>query len=87
MRGMEKIVSCELSFIPIESQDYRSDVKKVIDIISGTGIYYEVSAFSTTVTGHKDVIFGMIEKIYSEMENDAKFTIVIKISNVCGCDI
>ena len=49
MRPVEKIASCEISFIPIQSDDYIQDVNKVLDIIRLHQLEYSVGILSTTV--------------------------------------
>lgn len=81
----EKIISCEISFVPIQSQNYADEVDKVIALIHESGLEYQVGIFSTTIQGKKEKIFELLQRIFDEMETRTKFLIVAKISNLCGC--
>lgn len=81
----EKIISCEISFVPIQSESYLSDVDKVVKLIKESELDYQVGIFSTTIQGDKDKIFSLLKKIFDEMETRTKFLIITKISNLCGC--
>lgn len=81
----EKIISCEISFVPIQSQNYIQQVDKVIAIIHESGLVYQVGIFSTTIQGDKEKIFNLLKRIFDDMEAETKFLIIVKISNLCGC--
>jgi uncharacterized protein YqgV (UPF0045/DUF77 family) len=87
MCALGKIASCELFFAPIISSDYIDDVNRVISIIESSDMEHSVGLLSTTVRGDKDRIFDMIREIYDTMDGTAKFTLDIKISNLCGCEV
>jgi uncharacterized protein YqgV (UPF0045/DUF77 family) len=86
---MEKIASCQIAFTPIISDDYIDDVNKVLEIIDNSGLENEVGVLSTFVRGEKSKVLRLIAEIYEEMDNLTKFSMDIKISNICGvncCD-
>ncbi len=85
MCPLEKIASCQISFTPIVSDDYISDVKKVLDIINNSDLENEVGELSTFVRGEKGKVLNLITEIYDSMDNLTKFSMDIKISNICGC--
>ena len=82
---MEKIITCEISFIPIGNSDYENEINRVIDIIRSFGIECHTGLLSTTVRGGKEEIFNMLRQIFDESEKRTKFTMTIKLSNECGC--
>ncbi|WIF94041.1 YkoF family thiamine/hydroxymethylpyrimidine-binding protein [Caminicella sporogenes] len=82
---MDKIASCEISFIPIMSKNYIDEVKEVIEIIKCYDLEYNVGILSTTIRGSKEKIFDMVKEIYDKMDKKTNFTMDIKISNICGC--
>ncbi|WP_432663015.1 YkoF family thiamine/hydroxymethylpyrimidine-binding protein [Wukongibacter baidiensis] len=86
MCSMEKIASCEISYIPIMSKDYIGDVDRVIDIIKSYGLECNVGILSTTIRGNKEKLFSLIKEIYDTMDDVSSFTMDIKISNICGCN-
>ncbi|MGQ9818676.1 MAG: YkoF family thiamine/hydroxymethylpyrimidine-binding protein [Candidatus Kapaibacteriales bacterium] len=81
----EKIISCEISFVPIQSQNYTKEVDEVIRLIAESGLEHQVGIFSTTIRGTKEKVFTLIKKIFDEMELQKKVLIILKISNLCGC--
>ena len=87
MRLMEKPASCQIAFAPIDSRDYKDEISKVIDIIKRSGLEYEIGIMSTVVTGKISRIIKLIDDIFRNMNNSCGFTMDLKISNVCGCEI
>lgn len=85
MCTVEKIASCQIAFTPIVSDDYINDVKKVLDIINNSGLENSVGVLSTFVRGEKSKILNLITDIYETMDSITKFSMDIKISNICGC--
>ncbi len=83
----KEIISCELSFIPIQSPNYIAEVEKVLEIIKLSGLNYETNAFSTIITGEKENILNLIGKIIEFAHKTTKFIMAIKISNTCGCNL
>lgn len=85
MCPMEKIASCEISFLPVMSRDYLGDIDKVLEEIKASNLEYNIGILSTTIRGNKEKIFQLIKGIYDKMDNITTFTMDIKISNICGC--
>ncbi len=81
------IMVADVSFIPMNSPDYKSDVNKAINIIRSYKLEYEIGIISTTVRGDKDLIFKMIQRLYNEMGETCSFFLDIRLSNLCGCDL
>jgi len=85
MCPMEKIATCQIAFTPIVSDNYIEDVKKVLDIINNSGLENSVGVLSTFVRGEKSKVLKLITDIYENMDHVTKFSMDIKISNICGC--
>jgi uncharacterized protein YqgV (UPF0045/DUF77 family) len=85
MRCVEKIASCEVSFIPIQTNDYISYIERVLEIIRASGLEHTVGLLSTTVRGEKSKVLSLIRDIYQSMDEVCSFTMEVKISNICGC--
>ncbi|MDW5299313.1 MAG: YkoF family thiamine/hydroxymethylpyrimidine-binding protein [Sedimentibacter sp.] len=85
MCNVEKIASCQIAFTPIVSDDYIDDVKRVLDIINNSGLENSVGVLSTFVRGEKNKVLKLIADIYEAMDGETKFSMDIKISNLCGC--
>ena len=86
MCPVEKIASCQISFIPIASDDYLAEINKVLNIIMNSGLDYEIGILSTVVKGKKSLVLKLILDLYETMDNLRDFTMDIKLSNLCGCD-
>jgi len=82
---VEKIASCEISFLPIGDNNYIQNIEKVLEIIRSSNLEYNIGILSTTVRGDKDKIFLLIKEIYDKMEETTNFIMDIMISNTCGC--
>ncbi|MGM0411390.1 MAG: YkoF family thiamine/hydroxymethylpyrimidine-binding protein [Bacillota bacterium] len=83
-----KIISCQISFYPLNTKKVNEEVKKVIKIISESELDYESNAVSTIIYGKTNKVYSLLEKITSKMNDDnSEFSMSINISNSCGCDI
>ncbi|NJO92080.1 MAG: hypothetical protein HC831_26240 [Chloroflexia bacterium] len=80
-----KIMGCEISFIPIKSNDYINEINEVLAIIAGSGLSHTVGAMSTAISGDKERLFSLIQEIYTKMEDKTLFSMQLKLSNICGC--
>ncbi len=78
-------MGCEISFIPIQSNEYIDEIDEVLSIIKASGMSYAIGAMSTSISGNKEQIFKLIKKIYDTMEEKTMFSMQLKLSNVCGC--
>ncbi len=87
MCPVDKIAACEISFLPIESRNYSEDVKQVLSIIERSGLEYSVGVMSTFIRGRGDTIFDLLNEIYVSMDEACSFSMVVKISNLCGCAV
>lgn len=80
------MISCEISFLPIQSKDYTSDIEEVLRIIRNYDLEITVGFMSTTLRGDARLIFSLLAEIFEKMNQRTKFTMVVKISNICGCE-
>ena len=85
MRFMEKIAACQISFIPIGDRDYLENIRKVLKILEESGLEIKIGALSTEVRGEKNKVLNLIATLYQHMDDICKFTMDVKISNLCGC--
>ncbi|MFC1919859.1 YkoF family thiamine/hydroxymethylpyrimidine-binding protein [Chloroflexota bacterium] len=85
MRAMGKIASCEISFVPVGTEEYLSKINQVLKIIKGSSLENTVGYLSTVVRGEKDRVLALITDIYQTMDGVCDFTMDIKLSNLCGC--
>lgn len=83
---VEKIISCQLSFIPIQSENYLVDIDRVLKKIITSELQYSIGEMSTIIKGSKTNILNLISNIYDLMAPKCSFVIDIRISNICGCD-
>jgi uncharacterized protein YqgV (UPF0045/DUF77 family) len=84
--SLEKTMTCELSFLPIQAEDYSSEVKKVLSMIKNSGLEHIVGDMSTTVRGDPQTVWSLVEAIYDSMFTQCRFVLDIRVSNVCGCN-
>ncbi|WZL74479.1 YkoF family thiamine/hydroxymethylpyrimidine-binding protein [Clostridiaceae bacterium 35-E11] len=83
-----RIASCEITYFPIQSENYLEDIHKVLELIQSYPVNYEIGVLSTTIRGDKDTLFKLIKDIYDKMEADGcYFTISVMMSNICGCQL
>ena len=86
MCAVDKIASCQLSFIPIQSENYLEDIDIVLKEIVASRMEYSIGEMSTVIKGSKLNILNLLSNIYDIMEPKCSFVIDIRISNACGCD-
>ncbi|MFA6403484.1 MAG: YkoF family thiamine/hydroxymethylpyrimidine-binding protein [Salinivirgaceae bacterium] len=79
---MDNQVTAELSFFPLESADYKTDIGKVLEVIRSFNLEHKIGLLSTTVRGDQTTIFKMVYKIFSTMNETGKFVLSIKYSNL-----
>lgn len=90
MCAMEKgsIISCQISYFPIDSNDYLEEIDGVLELIKESDLQYNVDILSTTIKGEDDKVFNLINNIHKEMSHKhCNYTMNIMISNICGCQI
>lgn len=88
MCSMEKggIVSCQIAYFPVGSREYSNEIKKVLNLIEGSGLDYDVGDMSTVVKGEPRKVFNLIDSIHRQMTlKNCNYTMNIVISNICGC--
>lgn len=90
MCGLEKgnIVSCEITYFPIDSNNYLDDINEVLDLIKDSGLDYDIGILSTTIKGEAKKVFNLISHIHEKMSSeDCNYTMNIMLSNICGCKL
>lgn len=85
MRDVEEMTTCQISFLPIESKNYKDDIKRVLSLIEESGLDLRTGDVSTTVKGSRELIWVLIRNIYETMDPGCRFVIDLKISIICGC--
>ncbi|MFZ5354114.1 MAG: YkoF family thiamine/hydroxymethylpyrimidine-binding protein [Bacillota bacterium] len=85
MCAVAEVAVCQISFLPVDSEDYIEDIHRVLAVIESTDLEIDIGAISTLVKGNRDKVLKLIKDIYIAMENVCSFVMDIKLSNVCGC--
>lgn len=82
----KEVVSCQLQFLTLGSNEISKDVEKVLKIIEKSKLEYEVGEMTTLIKGKYIEVFKLLEEITKiTMETGNKFVINTIISNECGC--
>lgn len=80
------IISCQITYFPIDSNKYLDEINEVLELIKDSGLDYNVDILSTTIKGEADKIFNLITNIHKEMSyKNCNYTMNIMVSNICGC--
>ena len=90
MCSMEKasIISCQISYFPIDSKHYLDEINEVLDLIKGSGLDYDIGILSTTIKGDAEKVFSLVRSIHKKMSSKScKYTMNIMVSNICGCQL
>ncbi|HKL75793.1 MAG TPA: YkoF family thiamine/hydroxymethylpyrimidine-binding protein [Halanaerobiales bacterium] len=79
------IISCQISFYPLNTNKVNKKVKKVIHFIDESGLEYESNDLSTIIHGEATKVYSLLEEITYKMD-EGEFAITLNISNSCGCE-
>lgn len=85
MCHVEEIASCQMSFVPVRSENYLTDIDLVLDQIIASGLEYSIGDMSTVIKGSKQKLMALISEIYDLMSSRCSFVLDIRLSNTCGC--
>ena len=79
------IISCQISFYPLNTKEVNKKVKKVIHFIAESDLEYKTNNLSTTIYGEATKVYSLLEEITYKMD-EGEFAISLNISNSCGCE-
>ncbi|MFW6298267.1 MAG: YkoF family thiamine/hydroxymethylpyrimidine-binding protein [Bacillota bacterium] len=86
--GNPTIISCQISYYPLNTKEVDEEVRKVINIIKASPLEHESNPLSTIIYGEADKVYSLLEEITEKMnEDNSEFSMAINISNSCGCDL
>ena len=85
MCGMEKIIACQISYVPVITDRIDEKVEKILSLIENSGLEWSTSLFATEIKGPKTLIFSLLQEIFEGAEKEGQFILEIKLSNICGC--
>lgn len=84
----QAIISCQISFYPLNTKKVNEQVKKVINLIKDSKLEYESDSVSTIIYGRAEEIYSLLAEITLKMDKDqSEFSMSINISNSCGCKV
>ena len=78
---MEKRIVCQMSFLPLGDKDGLARVKKVLGIITDSGLEYTICKLSTTITAERQEIFALVDKIFEEMKGECHFVFDMRLTS------
>lgn len=79
---MDHTITAEISFFPLQSEDFKEAINQAIEIIRTFNVEYQVGPLSTTVKGEQAIIFKIAYKIFTSMGDAGKFVLNVKYSNI-----
>ena len=85
MCAMEKIIACQISYLPLKTDRVGEKVEKILSVLGLSGLEYSTGVFATEIKGPKAQIFSLISDIFEVAETEGQFVLEIKLSNICGC--
>jgi len=84
----ESIISCQITYFPIDSKHYLNEIDEVLDLIKNSGLDYDIGILSTTIKGNSEKVFKLITNIHGTMSyKNCNYTMNIMVSNICGCKL
>ncbi len=85
MCGMEKVIACQISYVPVITDRVNEKVEKILSLIRKSGLEYSTGIFATEIRGQKTDLFSLVQDIFDAAEAEGQFILEVKLSNVCGC--
>lgn len=79
---MDHTISAEISFFPLQKEDFKEEINKAIEVIRSFNLEYQIGILSTTVKGEQALVFKMVYKIFSTMSESGKFVLNVKYTNI-----
>ena len=85
MCTVEKIVACQISYLPLRTDQIGEKVEKNLSVIQNSGLESSIGVFATEIKGSKKQVFSLIQDIFGIAETEGQFVLDFKLSNICGC--
>ena len=79
----EKIISCEVAYLPLGGKT-ADHIDEILDMISHSGLDFEVGTYRTIIKGGFDAVMALIKALYQKADAFGDFVIDVRLSNVCG---
>ena len=84
--GKSRIVSCQLSYLPINSNQYLADIDVILKAIKVAFPDAKVGEMSTYIIGSKEKVYQLIKKLLDlSIQKEQPFHFTFSVSNLCGC--
>lgn len=86
MSAVGKRASLELTYYPMRTVEVNRSVERVLTLLRASGLELEVGGMSTVVRGEIGELLALIQRIHDAAEEQREsFSLVMKLSNACGC--
>ena len=85
MSSLDKIVACQISYLPLRTENIDEKVEKILYILRNSGLEFKIGSFATEIKGTKARVFSAIKDIFEAAETEGQFVLELKLSNICGC--
>lgn len=82
----EKIVVCEVSYLPLDG-DTNVHIEDILDLITKSNVDYEIGSYRTILKGNINTIMELTKSMYQKADSLGSFVIDVRFSNTCGCII
>ena len=82
----EKVISCEISYLPLEGHT-NDQVDAILVVIESSGLDYEIGSYRTVVRGSRAEVMALINALYEKGDSLGNFVMDVRLSNACGCSI
>ena len=77
-------LSCQVSFYPLGCGDYLGPIDRVLALIEGSGLEYDIGPMATRLTGESGALFELLRRISEELAPACGYAMTVTLSNVCG---
>ena len=86
--GKTNLITCQLSFYPLNTNDTTTIIEEVLDNIRMAGLDTQTNDMATIIKGERHRVMELLNSLQDMINNKGcNYTMVITISNICGCSI
>nr|MBC8360530.1 thiamine-binding protein [Candidatus Desulfatibia profunda] len=64
MSDMNKTIACQMSYLPLKTDNIEEKVKNILNVIKNFGLEYKTGAWATEINGPKEQVFALIREVF-----------------------
>lgn len=77
------VLAAQVAIYPLRQPHLSPFVGRAAGVFEKHGLGVEVGAMSTVLSGEADVLFGALEKVFTELAEKGELVMMVTFSNAC----